>query len=104
MNKFIFGWTAVILTTFLGNLHADLNTDAKFVVSDQVVRSAEKVPPLGANGSGGRAVNYAVNNFFENPGNEPIHWQGMFRTANIDGKSFELDVIGTSWYDLWYDG
>jgi hypothetical protein len=82
----------------------NLNVEAKFEVTNDVERPADKVPPLGANGGGGRAINYANNNFFNNPGNEPMHWQSMFRASNVDGKSFEIDAPSTSWYDLWYDG
>jgi len=83
---------------------ANLSVEAKFEVTNQIERPANKVPPLGANNSGGRAINYANNNFFNNPGNEPLHWQSMFRAMNIEGKSFELDGQSTSFYDLWYDG
>jgi hypothetical protein len=107
MNPFRFLLPSVLVSALSfspATLHADLNAVAKFTVTTDVARPADKVPPLGANGSGGRAIQYAVNNFFDNPGNEPIHWQSMFRTVNVEGKSFEIDGPSTSWYDLWYDG
>ena len=95
------------LLPFLNNdLLADLDSEAKFAVTNEIARPALKVPPLGANGGGGRAVNYAMNNMIGGGGgNEPIHWKNLHRAMNVQGKSFQLDGAGsTSWYGLWYDG
>ena len=52
------------------------NVPAELVVTDKVLRPAEKVPPLGANDWGGcGAVQWAANNFVHNSGNEPVYWR-----------------------------
>lgn len=78
---------------------------AELVVTDRVLRPAEKVPPLGANGWGGcGAVEWAANNFVHNPGNEPVHWRNLHRAAKCGDHWFEIDGPGTSWWDLWNSG
>ena len=84
---------------------ADPKTPAEFVVTEKVLRPAEKVPPLGANGWGRcGAVEWAANNFVHNPGNEPVHWQNLHRAMKVGPNWFEIDGGGASWYDLWASG
>ncbi len=81
------------------------NTPAEFRITDQVLRTAAKVPPLGANGWGRvGAVEWAANNFVHNPGNEPIHWRNLHRVRECGERWFEIDGPGTSWWDLWASG
>ena len=78
---------------------------AVFTVTDQVLRPAEKLPPLGVNNWGRiGAVEWAANNFVANAGNEPIYWRNLHRVTNTDGDWMELDGPGTSWWDLWANG
>jgi len=80
-------------------------TPAELVVTTNVLRPAEKVPPLGANDFGGcGAVQWAANNFVHNSGNEPIYWRQMRRAAQVGPKWFEPDGPGTSWYALYNSG
>jgi hypothetical protein len=75
---------------------------AELVVTEQVLRPAEKVPPLEANGcGGGGAVEWAANNFVHNSGNEPVYWRNLHRAAKCGANWFEIDGPGTSWWDLW---
>jgi len=84
---------------------ADPHAPAELVVTDQVLRPRDKVPPLGANGWGrSGAVEWAANNFVHNPGNEPIHWRNLHRVKQCGPNWLEIDGPGTSWYDLWYSG
>ncbi|MDO4557693.1 MAG: hypothetical protein Q4C47_01870, partial [Planctomycetia bacterium] len=78
---------------------------AQFIVTKEVLRPAEKVPPLGVNGWGGcGAIEYAANNLVQNPGNEPIYWKNLHRIMKVDGNRLEIDGPGTSWWDLWGNG
>jgi len=84
---------------------ADPNAPAEFAVTEKVLRPAEKVPPLGANGWGRcGAIEWAANNFVRNSGNEPIHWQNLHRAMKVGPNWFEIDGGGASWYDLWASG
>ena len=84
---------------------AEPNAPAELVVTTNVLRPRDKVPPLGAN-TWGRcgAVEWAANNFVHNPGNEPIYWRNLHRVANCGPNWFEIDGPGTSWWDLWGNG
>lgn len=78
---------------------------ARFVVTDEVLRPAAKVPPLGANNWGEcGAVMWAANNFVRNSGNEPVYWRNMHRVQQCGDHWFEIDGPGTSWWDLWASG
>jgi len=78
---------------------------AELTVTDRVLRPAEKVSPLGANGWGRcGAVEWAANNFVRGAGNEPIHWRNLHRVKACGKNWFEIDGPGTSWYDLWGSG
>lgn len=78
---------------------------AEVVVTDQVLRPAAKVPPLGVNNFGGcGAVEWAANNWVHNSGNEPVHWRNLHRITQAGPTWFEIDGGGTSWYDLWASG
>lgn len=78
---------------------------AELRVTDQVLRPAAKVPPLGANNWGGcGAVEWAANNFVRNSGNEPVYWRNLHRVTKAGPNWFEIDGGGTSWYDLWASG
>ena len=78
---------------------------AEFVVTDTVLRPAEKVPPLGANGWGAcGSVEWAANNFVKNAGNEPIYWRNLHRVQQCGENWFEIDGPGTSWYALYASG
>jgi len=84
---------------------ANPQAPAEFVVTEQVLRPREKVPPLGANNWGGcGAVEWAANNFVRNSGNEPIYWRNLHRVKNCGPNWFEIDGPGTSWWDLWNSG
>jgi len=99
----------VIALTATGfTLAADM---AEFTVTDRVLRPADKVPPIGANGWGGcGAIEWAANNFVRNSGNEPPVWRNLHRIKKCGrdettGKTwFEIDGPGTSWWDLWASG
>ena len=78
---------------------------AEFTVTTNVLRGAEKVPPLGANDFGRcGAVEWAANNFVHNSGNEPIYWRNLHRAARVGPNWFEPDGPGTSRYALWNSG
>jgi hypothetical protein len=78
---------------------------AQFTVTAQVLRAAEKVPPLGANDFGRcGAVEWAANNFVHNCGNEPIYWRNLHRAVRVGPRWFEPDGPGTSRYALWNSG
>ncbi|PTY06471.1 hypothetical protein DB346_00880 [Verrucomicrobia bacterium LW23] len=99
------GATLLVLAAQL-RAGADVNTPAEYVITKEIARPAEKMPPIGANdfGSSGTA-DFGVNNFIGNGGNEPPVWRNMHRAVNVEGKSFEIDCPGkTSWYQLWNDG
>lgn len=79
--------------------------DAEFIVSSQVLRPAEKTPPIGANNWGGiGAIEYAANNLVVNSGNEPMHWRNLHRAMKTGPDWFEIDGGGASWFDLWGSG
>ncbi len=89
----------------IGAEEARPDAPAEFVVTDRILRPAEKVPPLGANGWGGcGAVEFATNNFVRNAGNEPIHRRAMHRVAKCGPGWLEIDGPGTSWWDLYASG
>ena len=78
---------------------------AELIVTDQVLRPREKVPPLGVNDWGrSGAVEWAANNFVHNSGNEPVYWRNLHRVKNCGDNWFEPDGPGTTWYDLWTSG
>ena len=78
---------------------------AELTVTETVLRPAEKVPPLGANGWGRcGAVEWAANNFVRGAGNEPVYWRNLHRVTACGENWFEIDGPGTSWYDLWASG
>lgn len=78
---------------------------AEFVVTEQVLRPRDKVPPLGPNNWGGcGAVEWAANNFVHNSGNEPVYWRNLHRVMRCGPNWFEIDGPGTSWWDLWGNG
>jgi hypothetical protein len=78
---------------------------AEFVVTDTVLRPAEKTPPIGVNDWGkSGAIEWAANNFVLNAGNEPIYRRGMYRAKAVGPDWFEMDGPGTSWYDLYASG
>jgi len=84
---------------------ADAFAPAAFTISDTVLRTAAKVPPLGANNYGGcGAVQWAANNFVANPGNEPVYWKNLHRVMACGPNWFEIDGGGVSWWDLWASG
>ena len=84
---------------------ASPNAPAELIVTEKVLRPAEKVPPLGANDWGGcGAVQWAANNFVHNSGNEPIYWRNLHRVKKCGPDWFEIDGPGTTWYDLWNSG
>lgn len=84
---------------------ADGPATAAFTVTTNVVRPAEKVPPLGANDWGRcGAVEWAANNFVRNAGNEPVYWRNLHRVMACGDNWFEIDGAGTSWYALWNSG
>ncbi|MGC8638848.1 MAG: hypothetical protein ACP5XB_03090 [Isosphaeraceae bacterium] len=102
---------ASILCILLGGLIASCagqarpDAPAEFVVTDQILRPAEKVPPLGANGWGKcGSVEFAANNFVHNAGNEPIHRRELHRVAKSGPGWIEIDGAGTSWFDLYASG
>ena len=78
---------------------------AAFVVTEEVLRPAEQVPPIGANGYGRcGAIEWAANNFVQNSGNEPIWWRNLHRVTECGERWFEIDGGGVSWWDLWGNG
>ncbi len=78
---------------------------AEFLITNQVLRPREKVPPLGANNWGAcGAIEWAANNFVRNSGNEPVYWRNMHRAKKCGSNWFEIDGPGTSWWDLWTSG
>lgn len=78
---------------------------AVFIVTDEVLRPAEAVPPIGANGYGGcGAFEWAANDFVRNSGNEPIWWQNLHRVTECGEGWLEIDGGGVSWWDLWGNG
>jgi hypothetical protein len=84
---------------------ADGPAAAELVVTTEVLRPAEKVPPLGANDWGRcGAVEWAANNFIRNAGNEPVYWRNLHRVRECQANWFEIDGAGTTWYDLWASG
>lgn len=84
---------------------ADPNAPAEYTVTTNVLRPADKVPPLGANDWGRcGAVEWAANNFVHNPGNEPIYWRNLHRVKECGPDWLEIDGPGTSWWDLWASG
>ena len=84
---------------------ADPHAPGDLLVTTTVLRTRDKVPPLGANGWGGcGAVEWAANNFVRNAGNEPVHWRNLHRVKACGANWFEIDGPGTSWYDLWASG
>lgn len=93
-----------------GGLHgAETGVDpfaaAELIVTEQVLRPRDKVPPLGMNGWGGcGAFEWAANNFVHNAGNEPIHWRNLHRVEDCGANWFEIDGPGTARYDLWASG
>lgn len=96
---------ALMFSSSALHVRANSSAEAKFVVTDEVVRPADKVPPLGANNFGGRGVETAAGNYIANAGNERPFWQNLHRAVNVEGRSFQLDGLGgTSWYKLWADG
>ncbi|MEI6500716.1 MAG: hypothetical protein WCP21_06775, partial [Armatimonadota bacterium] len=57
---------------------ADPNLPAELTLTEQVLRPAAKVPPLGANNWGRcGAIEWAANNFVHNSGNEPVNWRNL---------------------------
>ena len=84
---------------------AEPSAPAELTVTTDVLRPADKVPPLGANNWGGcGAIQWAANNFVHNSGNEPIYWRNLHRARNVGPNWFEIDGPGTTWYDLWASG
>jgi len=84
---------------------ADPSAAAAFTITNQVLRPADKVPPLGANDYGRcGAVEWARNNFVQNAGNEPIYWKNLHRAIRCGDHWFEIDGGGVSWWDLWASG
>ncbi|MFI5380740.1 MAG: hypothetical protein ACHRHE_15685 [Tepidisphaerales bacterium] len=84
---------------------ANPDAAAEFVITTQILRPRDKVPPLGANDWGRcGAVEWAANNFVHNAGNEPIYWRNLHRVKNCGANWLEIDGPGTSWYDLWASG
>jgi len=78
---------------------------ADLTVTQQVLRPASEIAPLGANDWGRvGAVEWAANNFIHNSGNEPIYWKNLHRVTRCADNWFEIDGPGTSWYDLWGSG
>ena len=85
--------------------HASPLAPAEFVITGQVLRTSDKVPPLGANDWGGcGAVEWAANNFVRDAGNEPVYWRNLHRVKNCGENWFEIDGPGTTWWDLWGNG
>lgn len=99
------GDAALTRTAPAAEMAAAPNAPAEFVITNQVLRPREKVPPLGVNNWGGcGAVEWAANNFVRNAGNEPVYWRNMHRAKNCGSNWFEIDGPGTSWWDLWNSG
>ncbi len=98
------GWSPVS-TLLAAEVAANPDAAAEFVITTQVLRPRDKVPPLGANDWGRcGAVEWAANNFVHNSGNEPVYWRNLHRVKNCGANWFEIDGPGTSWYDLWASG
>ncbi|CAM3102124.1 hypothetical protein [Rariglobus hedericola] len=96
---------ALAFSITAGHAQSNVTLEAKIVVTTEVARPADKVPPLGANDFGGRGVQAAAGNYIVNAGNERPVWQNMHRAVKVEDRSFELDSPGgTSWYKLWADG
>ena len=105
------GWLLIAVAAALGQgvlaaaADAKPTASAELVVTEKVLRPAEKVTPLGANDWGGcGAVQWAANNFVHNAGNEPVYWRNLHRVKECGPNWFEIDGPGTSWWQLWNNG
>ncbi len=89
-------------------LAADPNGSADLTITNNVVRTRDKVPPIGALDWGEQgAINWGANNFIVDPGNEPVYEKNYFRVSesgpnwfNIeDGKDVTFgDVLGSGFF------
>ena len=75
---------------------ADANAPAAFVVGTNVLRTKDKVPPLGCLDSGGtRLIDYAANDIIQDSScGEPIVWRDYCRAANCGANWFDVDWPG----------
>jgi hypothetical protein len=101
-----FGFVCLLfLLSATGLALASPETPAEFTITENVLRTAEQVPPLGVNDWGrGGAIEWAANNFVGNAGNEPVYWQNFHRATEVGDGWFEIDGGGVSWWDLWGSG